>query len=165
MKEKIVIREAAADDVPILADFIRRLAEFEHLSSQVNISVDDLLQFGFSETPYFRALIAEKEGQPLGFALYFFTFSTFVCRPTLYLEDLFVLPEHRGRGVGRALLSELARIARRRNCGRMEWAVLDWNESARTFYRSLGAEELAQWRLCRLNKKALEQLASEEQSR
>ena len=157
----LTIRPADRNDVETLLNLINRLAEYERMRHQVRATAALLERFGFSSNPYFHALIAEDE-QPLGFALYFFTFSTFLARPTLYLEDLFVLPERRSRGVGTALFRRLASIARAHDCGRMEWAVLNWNKSARRFYQGLGAAVLADWQIHRLEAAAIDALAQQD---
>jgi GNAT superfamily N-acetyltransferase len=153
------IRDATAADVPLLLRLIRALAEYERLADAVVATEPDLACALFGERPRARALIAECEGNAAGFALYFFNFSTFLARAGLYLEDLFVLPERRGRGIGKALLVELARRAEREGCGRMEWAVLEWNETAIRFYRALGAEPLGDWRTFRLTAPTIAALA------
>lgn len=153
------IRRATARDVPAILTLIRGLAEYERLAHQVEATLDRLRRHGFGRRPYFEALLCRRDRAPVGFALYFFTYSTFLARPTLYLEDLFVLPEARGRGAGRALLRALARIAVRRGCGRMEWTVLDWNTPAIRFYRRLGAGLRREWILTRLAGQPLRQLA------
>lgn len=157
----LTIRPADRNDVETLLNLINRLAEYEQMQHQVRATAAQLERFGFGDNPYFHALIAEDE-QPLGFALYFFTFSTFLARPTLYLEDLFVLPEQRNRGVGTALLRRLATIAQAHNCGRMEWAVLNWNEPALRFYRGLGAAGLTDWQINRLETAAIDALAEQD---
>lgn len=145
---------------------MRKLAEFEKLAPPDAAALRRYAKHGFGGKRYFRILVAEegggKRGQTpfLGYAFYFFTYSTFLAKPTLYLEDLFVLPEHRKRGIGAALLRALARIAVAEGCGRMEWVVLDWNRNAMRFYRGLGAKELAEWRLFRMQGKKIIQLAS-----
>jgi GNAT superfamily N-acetyltransferase len=155
-----VIRPAVEDDVETILSFITKLAEFEHLADQVRATCDSLRRFGFSARPFFHVLLAEDEQRrPLGFALYFFTFSTFAGRPTLFLEDLFVLPEHRAQGIGTTLFSRLAAVACEHDCGRMEWSVLTWNEPAIRFYRSLGAQPMNDWRVYRLEKEAIGMLA------
>ena len=151
------IRSATADDVPLVLAFIRDLATYEKLLADVVATEDSLRRTLFGPQPAAQVVIAEVDGRPAGFALYFFNYSTFLAQPGLYLEDLFVKPELRGHGVGKALLLRLARIANERGCGRMEWAVLDWNEPAKGFYRSLGAVQLDDWRVFRLTGTALTQ--------
>jgi GNAT superfamily N-acetyltransferase len=157
---KLSIRRATAHDAALVLKMIRGLAEYERLAHQMEATVGQIRRHGFGRRRYFEALICRRGRTAIGFALYFFTFSTFVGRPTLYLEDLFVLPEERGRGAGKALLSALARIAVRRGCGRLEWAVLDWNEKAFRFYRRLGAKPAKQWVLTRLSGEPLRRLAA-----
>lgn len=159
MPESFRIRAAGPDDVPQVLRFIRALAEYERLLPEVEASEERLRVALFGARPCAEALLAEWDGKPAGFALYFHNFSTFLAKPGLYLEDLFVLPELRGHGIGRALLAELARIALQRGCGRMEWAVLDWNEPALRFYRSIGARVLDDWKIERMTGAALERLA------
>lgn len=145
------IRAAARGDEFVLFDLVKALARYEHLEQAVTGSADDLRRHLFGDRPSAEALLAEEDtGRAIGFALFFGTYSTFLTRPGLYLEDLFVLQSHRRRGVGRALLSEVRRIAEVRGAGRLEWTVLDWNASAIAFYRSLGADVLPDWRLCRV---------------
>ena len=153
------IRSATADDVPLVLAFIRDLATYEKLLADVVATEDSLRRTLFCPQPAAQVVIAEVDGRPAGFALYFFNYSTFLAQPGLYLEDLFVKPELRGHGVGKALLLRLARIANERGCGRMEWAVLDWNEPAKGFYRRLGAVQLDDWRVMRLTGAALHQYA------
>ncbi len=138
---------------------IRGLAEYERLAHQVEATAARIRRHGFGPRRYFETLICRRGRAPIGFALYFFTYSTFLARPTLYLEDLFVLPEERGNGAGKALLRELARIAKRRGCGRMEWTVLDWNTPSIRFYKKLGAGLRKEWILTRLTGPALRRLA------
>lgn len=138
---------------------IRGLAEYERLSHTVEATAARLRRDGFGPRAYFRTLLCRRGRIPVGFALYFFTYSTFLTRPSLYVEDLYVLPQERGRGAGKALLSELARIAVRRRCGRMEWAVLDWNRPAIRFYKRTGAQLQKEWILTRLTGPALRRLA------
>jgi len=135
------------------------LAEYERLAHEVRATPARVRAHGFGPRRYFETLICRREGRPIGFALYFFTYSTFLARPTLYLEDLFVLPEERGGGAGKALLKALARIAVRRGCGRLEWAVLDWNRPAIGFYKRLGARLNKQWIITRLTGTPLRRLA------
>lgn len=155
------IRPGTRRDGATILALIRGLAEYERLTHEVEATAARLRAHGFGRRPYFRTLICERGGEPIGFALYFFTYSTFLARPTLYLEDLFVKPEERGRGAGRALLAALARIAVRKGCGRMEWAVLDWNAPAIRFYEGLGAVLRKDWVLTRLTGEALVRLAQE----
>ena len=153
------IRNASESDVALILRFIRDLAVYEKLEHKVVATAERVRETLFGERRYAEVIIAEDEGQPLGFALFFHNYSPFLARPGIYLEDLFVKPEARGRGVGRALLARLAAIAIERQCGRLEWAVLDWNESAIGFYRRLGAVSLDDWRIFRLTGQALEELA------
>jgi GNAT superfamily N-acetyltransferase len=155
------IRPATRADAPVIASLVRELAEYEKLAHEALATAADFLRELESPAPVIHVLIAEWHGEPAGFALYFFNFSTFVGRPGLYLEDLFVRPAQRSHGIGRALLRALARIARERNCGRMEWAVLDWNEPALRFYQSLGARQMKEWIVHRLTPAEIEKLASE----
>jgi GNAT superfamily N-acetyltransferase len=157
---KLSIRRATSRDAALILKMIGGLAEYERLAHQMEATVGQIRRHGFGRRRYFDVLICRRGRAPIGFALYFFTYSTFMGRPTLYLEDLFVLPEERGRGAGKALLAELARIAVRRGCGRLEWAVLDWNEKAFRFYRRLGAKPAKQWVLTRLSGKPLRRLAA-----
>jgi GNAT superfamily N-acetyltransferase len=147
--------------VPTILALIKGLAEYERLAHEVRATQAALRRHGFGPRPYFETLICSRGPTPVGFALYFFTYSTFMARPSLYLEDLFVRPEERGRGAGRALLRELARIAMRRGCGRMEWTVLDWNAPSIGFYERLGAELKREWILTRLTGEPLRRLAFE----
>jgi GNAT superfamily N-acetyltransferase len=156
------ITPATLADVPLVLRFIRELAEYEHLAHEVAATEELLAEQMFGEPRGAEAVIARDAGGPLGFALFFHNFSTFVGRRGLYLEDLYVRPEHRGRGVGRALLRHLAALAVERGCGRFEWAVLDWNETAIRFYRSLGARPMDDWTVFRLGGEALVRLASVE---
>jgi GNAT superfamily N-acetyltransferase len=153
------IRRGTRRDVPVIRRLIRGLAEYERLLPEARATEAALRRHGFGRRRYFETLICRHGGEPIGFALYFFTYSTFVGRPTLYLEDLFVRPEERGHGAGRALLAALARVAVRAGCGRMEWAVLDWNRPAIGFYRRLGAKLRRQWILTRLAGPPLRRLA------
>jgi GNAT superfamily N-acetyltransferase len=154
-----VIRAATADDLSLIAGFIRDLAEYERLADAVVFDEEQLRRSLFGERPFAEVLIAEDAGQAVGFALFFHNFSTFLGRPGIYLEDLFVKPEHRGGGFGRALLKRLAEIAVERDCGRMEWAVLDWNEPSIGFYKKLGARPNDEWTVFRLTGDALRNLA------
>jgi GNAT superfamily N-acetyltransferase len=158
-RPRLRIRPATRRDAPTVLALIRGLAEYERLGHQMAATVAAIRRHGFGRRRYFEALICRRGGRPIGFALYFFTYSTFVGRPTLYLEDLFVLPEERGQGAGRALLRALARIAVRRGCGRMEWAVLDWNTPSIRFYKRLGARLHKEWIITRLVGPPLRRLA------
>jgi GNAT superfamily N-acetyltransferase len=153
------IRRATRRDVPTIVALIRGLAEYEKLAHEVEATADRIRRHGFGRRPYFETLICLRGREPVGFALYFFTYSTFLARPTLYLEDLFVRPDDRGRGAGKQLLAALARIAVRRGCGRVEWAVLDWNAPAIRFYEGLGAVLRKDWVLTRLTGEPLRRLA------
>ncbi|HEX6850507.1 MAG TPA: GNAT family N-acetyltransferase [Candidatus Polarisedimenticolaceae bacterium] len=153
------IQWAREHDVPLLLRFIRDLATYEKLEHEVTATEEGLRRTLFGEKRYAEALIARLDGEPVGFALFFHNYSTFVGKPGLYLEDLFVEPDHRGKGVGKALLQRLAAIAIERDCGRMEWAVLDWNAPSIAFYRSLGAVPMDDWTVFRLAGPALRELA------
>lgn len=155
------VRDGKPADVPFVFDCIRALAEFEGLLGELRASAADLERHLFGSPRWCELLIAEHEGLPCGYALYFGTYSTFLAKPGIFLEDLFVVPEHRGRGAARALLVELARRTLARGGGRLEWSVLDWNERAIRFYRSLGAEPVEGWVPYRLAGDALAALASE----
>ena len=155
------IRPAVEADVPLVASLIRELAEYERLAHAVDFDEALLRKHLFGERPYCEVLLAEDAGRVVGFALFFHNYSTFLGRPGIYLEDLFVEPAYRGRGHGKALLVALARLAVERGCGRLEWAVLDWNEPAIGFYRRLGARPNDDWTIFRLTGEALERLAAE----
>lgn len=150
---------ATESDVPHILSFIRGLAEYEKLAHQMVATEDDLRRTLFGARPYAEVLIARVDGTPAGFALFFHSYSTFLGMPGLYLEDLFVQPQFRSRGVGKALLREVAKIARQRKCGRLEWSVLDWNEPAIEFYRRMGADVMPDWRICRLSAEGIDKLA------
>ena len=154
----LAIRAGVAADVPVIADLIRGLAQYEKLEDQVTMTEDRLSANLFGPHHYAETLIAEDGGSPVGFALFFHNFSTFLAQPGIYLEDLFVIPEHRGLGVGRALLKELARLAVERECGRLEWSVLDWNHEAIAFYERLGARPNSEWTIYRITGEALSAL-------
>ena len=155
------IRPATRADAKVIASLVRELADYEKLLDEAKATPEDFLRELDSPNPVIHVLIAEWDGEPAGFALYFFNFSTFVGRPGLYLEDLFVRPPQRKHGIGRALLRALARIARERGCGRMEWAVLDWNEPALRFYRSLDARQMKEWIIHRLTPVEIARLADD----
>jgi GNAT superfamily N-acetyltransferase len=155
-----MIRPATAADVPAILQLIRALSEYEKLADQVVVDEARLREHLFGPRPYAEVLLAEDGGRVVGYALFFHTYSTFLGRPSLYLEDLFVLPEHRGRGHGKGLLARLARLAVERDCGRFEWMVLDWNTPAIEFYASLGAALAPEWKLCRMTGDALRRFAA-----
>lgn len=154
------IREATEDDVPLILSFIRELAEYEKLSHEVVATEEELRKSLFGERRYAEVLIAEHDGSPAGFAVFFHNFSTFLGKPGVYLEDLYVNPAFRGAGVGKKLLVHLASLAKRRGCGRLEWWVLDWNEPSIGFYKNLGATAMDDWTIYRLAGTALDDLAS-----
>ena len=153
------IAPASIDDVSVILQLIRELAEYERAPNDVIATEEGLREVLFGEEPAARVLIAREREEPVGFAVYFFNFSTWLGRPGLYLEDLFVRPAKRGHGYGRALLGHLARIAEQRGCGRMEWAVLDWNEPAIQFYKKLGAAPMDEWTVFRLKRDGIARLA------
>jgi GNAT superfamily N-acetyltransferase len=153
------IRPAASGDEHALFALIRALAEYEKLSHVVTGSAEQLQQDLFGPQPVIEALLVEVDERVVAFALYFRNYSTFLTKVGLYLEDIFVSPEYRGRGIGKALLSAVARVATERGCGRLDWSVLDWNESAIGFYRSLGASVLPDWRICRVTGDQMKALA------
>lgn len=155
----LVIRKAAPADVPRILDLVRELARYEREPAAVTATEADLLRDGFGPHPRYACLMADWAGQPAGFALYFHNYSTWQGKWGLYLEDLFVSPQHRGKGIGKALLLELAATAAREGCGRFQWQVLDWNDPAIRFYEKLGAKALKQWVTMRLEGDALERLA------
>ncbi|MGH7077410.1 MAG: GNAT family N-acetyltransferase [Acetobacteraceae bacterium] len=154
------LRQATPADSCTLLNLIRALAEYERLAHEVRATEADLQAALFGERARAGALIAEIADQPVGFALWFYTFSTFTGRPGLYLEDIYVAPDHRGRGMGRAIFRYLARLAEAEGCARLEWSVLDWNEPARRFYAGLGAEPMSDWTVQRVSGSALSALAS-----
>ncbi|HET6248873.1 MAG TPA: GNAT family N-acetyltransferase [Tepidisphaeraceae bacterium] len=154
------ITAATEADVPIILALIRGIAEYEKLAHEV-VATEQLLRHNlFGPKPAAEVLIARLGARPVGFALYFQNFSTFLGRPGIYLEDLFVLPDCRGKGIGKALLKQVARIAAERKCGRLEWSVLDWNESAIGFYKSLGARPMSEWTVFRMTEDAIGKLAN-----
>jgi GNAT superfamily N-acetyltransferase len=154
------LRPATPSDVPHILGFIRELAAYEKLEHQVVATEAQLAAHLFGPRPAAEVVLAEIDGRPVGFALFFHNFSTFLGRPGLFLEDLYVQPHARGHGIGRALLTHLAGLAVARGCGRMDWNVLDWNEPAIGFYQKLGAEVLPDWRTCRVTGDALSRLAA-----
>ncbi len=154
-----VIRPAGPDDAETLVNLVRELAEYEKLEHHALATAAAFREHLFGPRPFAEALIAEDHGESAGFALFFHNFSTFRGQPGLYLEDLFVRPAHRGRGIGKALLARLAAFAIERGCGRLEWAVLNWNAPSIAFYQSLGARPMDEWTTYRLDEDALDQLA------
>jgi GNAT superfamily N-acetyltransferase len=157
------IRPAVAEDVPQILEFVRALAAYEREPDAVTATEADLLRDGFGPNPYFWCLIAEQDGVPAGFAFYFFSYSTWLGRPGLYLEDLFVFPEFRGLGIGKALLQRVAAIAVEKECPRLSWEVLDWNTPAIEFYSAMGAEFMDSWRNVRVTGDAIRRLAGIEE--
>ena len=155
-----LIRPATPDDVPTIAELIRGLAEYEHLADQVVLDDARLRAHLFGPRKFAEVLLAEEGGEVVGFALFFYNYSTFLGQPGIYLEDIFVRPEKRGRGHGKALLAALARLAVENDCGRIEWSVLDWNAPSIAFYRSLGAVSKDEWTTYRLTGAAIAALAA-----
>jgi GNAT superfamily N-acetyltransferase len=160
----LVIRKATAADAALIVEMIRELAEFEHELEQVDATPQDLLRDGFSTNRRFHAFVAEWDGQPAAYALYFFTYSTWAGRPSLFVEDLFVRAQFRGKGIGKALLQRMAVIAREQNCYGMRWEVLNWNAPAIDFYRSLGAKVQNEWLPVLFMVSAFEEFASRERA-
>ncbi len=156
---KFTIRPATVADVPVILELIRALATYERAPNEVTATEETLREVLFGKKPAAEVLLLFENEIAAGFAVFFHNFSTWLGRPGLYLEDLFVRPEHRGKGYGRALLIQLAKIARERSCGRMEWAVLDWNEPAIQFYRKLGAKSMEEWTVFRLTRDGIASLA------
>lgn len=156
------IEPARPEDCGVILNFIRDLADYERLLDQVVATEEDIRRELFGEKSVIRAVIAWEDETPVGFALYFFNFSTFLTRRGLYLEDLYVTPKSRGKGYGKQLMRYLAQTAKQENCGRFEWSVLDWNEPAIGFYESLGATVMLDWRICRLTGEALDRFAGTE---
>ncbi len=154
---ELSFRFAVREDTPLILSFIRALAEYEQMADQV-VATEELLAEQLFDRGNAEVIFALEDGQEVGFALFFHNFSTFLGRAGLYLEDLYVLPEHRGKGYGKALLQRLARVARERGCGRMEWWCLDWNRPSIDFYLSLGAEPMTDWTVYRLSGRTLETL-------
>jgi len=156
----ITIRPATPDDIPEILALIRELAEYEREPASAVATADDLMRDGFTEPKRFHCLMAEADGKIAGFALYFYNYSTWRGHAGIYLEDLFVRPAQRGKGIGKALLSSVAAVAVNEGCPRLEWAVLDWNKPAIDFYESVGAVGLTEWTIMRVSGEALPQLAS-----
>ncbi|HSV15009.1 MAG TPA: GNAT family N-acetyltransferase [Tepidisphaeraceae bacterium] len=157
---QVTTRRATEADVPHILRFIRALAEYEKLEHQMVATEEGLRHHLFGPHPAAEAMIGAIDTQPVGYALFFTTFSTFLAKPSIWLEDLFVLPDHRSRGVGRALLRAVADIAIERDCGRLEWSVLDWNQPAIDFYHRAGAKILNDWRICRVTGEALQKMGA-----
>jgi hypothetical protein len=154
------LRAARPDDVPAIVGLIRELAHFEQLEHLCAVTPELLAPHLFGDKPVVECLVADRAGEIVAFALFFTNFSTFLSKPGLYLEDLYVQPAHRGAGLGKALLERLGRLAVERGCGRFEWSVLDWNENAIRFYESMGATVLPDWRICRITGPQLQRFAS-----
>lgn len=161
MTHRFTIRPAIGNDVPVILALIKELAEYEKLSHEVSATADDINRSLFGDRPYAEALIGEIDGNPISFALFFYNYSTFLGKPGIYLEDLYVKPQHRGNGFGRKMLVHIARLVKERNWGRFEWSVLDWNTPAIHTYEKLGAEPMTEWILYRLTGDALDRLAVE----
>lgn len=159
--EHFNIRFAVREDVPLILDFIKRLADYEHLLDEV-IATEEILELWIFDKKKAEVIIAEEDGEPVGFALFFHNFSTFLGRAGVYLEDLFVIPEKRGKGYGKALLQKLAQIAVDRGCGRLEWWCLDWNESSIDFYKKLGAVSMEEWTVYRIAGNRLVEFSKED---
>ena len=164
MASKLILRSATPSDVPVLFSLIQALAKYEKLSHAVTGNADALNEDLFGSRPCIEAILAEDTGKTVGFALFFTNYSTFLTQPGIYLEDLFVLPEYRRLGIGKAILTHLAKLAVERGRGRLEWSVLDWNEPAIAFYRRMGATILEDWRICRVTGEALIHLAESSMS-
>lgn len=156
--DEIEIRPVVPDDIPVLLEMIKELAEFEHLSDQVVATEADYQESLFGESPAVEALIAKKNSEAVGYAIFFSTFSTFIGRAGIWLEDLYVRPDYRRSGIGKKLLKAVGEIAHERNAGRYEWCVLDWNQNAIDLYRNMGGEILEEWRIVRLDCKGIEEL-------
>ncbi|MEA5572875.1 GNAT family N-acetyltransferase [Calothrix sp. UHCC 0171] len=161
----VIVRSAQPEDCGAIFNLIQALAEYEKLEDAVTGDASTLKEHLFgsqiNSQRYAEAIIAESEGQAVGFALFFHNYSTFLTKPGIYLEDIFVLPQYRRQGIGKQLLIQVAQIALERNCGRLEWSVLDWNEPAQAFYRRMGADILDEWRICRVTGAALSKLGQE----
>jgi GNAT superfamily N-acetyltransferase len=155
------IRPATVEDIPLILDLIRELALYEREPDAVKATEADILRDGFGPSPYFHCLIVELNDEPAGFVLYFFNYSTWMGRPGIYVEDLFVRPAYRGKGLGKALLARVAAIAVEKGCGRLQWSVLDWNQPAIAFYVSLGGKFLDEWRQVRITDDSLLRLAAQ----
>src|SRR5271170_3030247 len=159
--QPMLLRIAEVSDVPLILEFVYELATYEREPHAVVATEADLLRDGFGERPYFHCLIAEEDGEPAGFAFYFFNYSTWRGRPGIHLEDLFVRPRFRGRGIGKVLLAKVAEVAVENRCARLQWDVLDWNQTAIDFYHSLGAKFMSEWRIMRVSDEALQALGAQ----
>ena len=162
---RLSIVPATSNDLPLILALIKELAEYERLAHEVVATEEVLSETLFGERPYAEVVLAYYDGEPVGYALYFHSYSTFLGRPGLYLEDLFVRPAVRGKGIGKALLAFVAHVASERTCGRLEWSVLNWNEPAIGFYRSLGAKPMDTWTVYRMTNEPLAELASQSNHR
>jgi GNAT superfamily N-acetyltransferase len=155
---ELTIRKAEKSDAPLILSFIKEIANYEKLSHEVTATEKDIQENLFGDTKYAEVLIAESENEPVGYALFFYNFSTFTGRPGIYLEDLFIRPKYRGKGIGKTLLLKLIKIAKNKNCGRVEWCVLDWNEPAIEFYKNLGAVPMDGWSIFRVTNEKFEKI-------
>ena len=152
------IKPATINDAQTIVDLIKAIAEYEKLSDQVQATPETIIEYLFSEKSYAECIIAFENNEPIGFALFFHNFSTFVSKPGIYLEDLFVLESHRGKGYGKKLLLQVIALAKQRNCGRVDWSVLNWNKPAIDFYESIGATAMNEWTTYRLNEETISKL-------
>ena len=162
LPQDLTLRFAQPGDGTALFNLIKGLADYERLSHAVTGNAEDLEKHLFGSQKYVEAILAEKNNQPVGFALFFQNYSTFLTKPGIYLEDIIVLPEYRQQGIGKALLKKVAQVSTERDCGRLEWSVLDWNEPAQQFYRRMGASILNEWRICRVTEEELKELGGKE---
>ncbi len=160
LSQNLTVRNAVPADIPIILGLIKELAEYEKLAGEVTATEDLLKENLFGPKKYAEVLIAEYKGKPAGQALFFHNFSTFLGKPGIYLEDIYVKPELRGKGIGKILLMEVVKLAKKRNCGRVEWVVLDWNEPSINFYKSLGAVPMNEWSTFRLTEDAIDKLST-----
>ena len=157
----LIIRSAEPNDCAVIFEMVQGLAEYEKLSHTVTGDAEKLHQHSFGSPKYIETILAEIAGVPVGFAMFFHNYSSYLTKPGIYLEDIYIIPEYRQQGIGKALLIKVAQIAVERDCGRMEWNVLDWNVSAQEFYYRMGAEMVEDWRICRLNRENLIKLANQ----
>ena len=160
MNSELIIKQAVEEDIPLLLSFIKKIAGYEKLSHEVITTEEILRESLFGKKPSAEVVFGYLDNQPVSYAVYFYNFSTFIGKKGLYLEDLFVLPELRGKGIGKKMLLNLIKKAVDENCGRMEWAVLDWNEPAINFYKSLGAKPMDEWTTFRMDESALKKIVS-----